>query len=286
MNTNKKIAIVTDTNSSISFDEAKNLGVYLVSMPFIINDKTYYDGKDLTHEEFYRLQAEDANISTSQPSPGDVMDLWDELLTKYDKILHMPMASSLSGSCNSAKMLAADYDGRVIVVDNERVSITLRQAVLDALKYIDEGCEAEEIKDILEKSAFENSIYLSVDTLKYLKKGGRLNPAAAMIGTALNIKPVLEFKGKGLDPYKKTRGSKAAWKEIVKATQNDLETTFKDKNVVLCAAYSGQKEDGDKWIAYLRENFPEYEIDNYSLPLSIATHTGPNGCGLACVVRK
>ena len=286
MNTLKKIALVTDTNSSISFDEAENLGIYLVSMPFIINDKTYYDGKDLTHDEFYKLQAEDANISTSQPSPGDVMDLWDELLTKYDKILHMPMASSLSGSCNSAKMLAADYDGKVIVVDNERVSITLRQAVLDALKYIEEGLEAEEIKDILEKSAFENTIYLSVDTLKYLKKGGRLNPAAAMIGTALNIKPVLEFKGKGLDPYKKTRGQKAAWKEIVKAIRNELETTYKDKNVVLATAFSGQIEDGEKWSAYIRENLPEYEIDNFNLPLSIATHTGPNGCGIACMVAK
>ena len=214
------------------------------------------------------------------------MDLWDELLTKYDKILHMPMASSLSGSCNSAKMLAEDYDGRVIVVDNERVSITLRQAVLDALKLMEEDLEAEEIRDILEKSAFENSIYLSVDTLKYLKKGGRLNPAAAMIGTALNIKPVLEFKGKGLDPYKKTRGQKAAWKEIVKAIRNELETTYKDRNVVLSAAFSGQIEDGEKWITYLRENFPEYEIDNFNLPLSIATHTGPNGCGVACIVTK
>ena len=286
MNTIKKIAIVTDTNSSISNDEAKKLGIYLVSMPFIINNKTYFDGKDLSHEEFYKLQAEDADITTSQPSPGDVMDLWDELLTKYDKIIHMPMAASLSGSCNSAKMLAADYDGKVLVVDNERVSITLRQAVLDAIKYVNEGYEAEEIKDMLERDSFETSIYLSVDTLKYLKKGGRLNPAAAMIGTALNIKPVLEFKGRGLDPYKKTRGLKAAWKEIIKAAKADLDTLYKDKNVVIAAAYSGQPEDGDKWIAYVRENLPEYEIENFSLPLSIATHTGPNGCGLACMIAK
>lgn len=286
MNTTKKIAIVTDTNSSISNEEAKKLGIYLVSMPFIINDKTYFDGKDLTHEEFYKLQDEGADITTSQPSPGDVMDLWDELLEKYDTILHIPMASSLSGSCNSAKMLADDYGKKVVVVDNERVSITLRQAVLDAIKYVNEGFDAKDIKDMLERDAFEATVYLSVDTLKFLKKGGRLNPAAAMLGTALNIKPILEFKGKGLDPFKKVRGQKAAWKEIVKAAKDDLENIYKGENVVISAAFSGQPEDGEKWISYLRENFPEYEIENFSLPLSIATHTGPGGCGLACIIAK
>lgn len=286
MNKKEKIALVSDTNSSVSLDEAKELGIYLISMPFIINDKTYFDGKDLDYDEFYRLQEEGADITTSQPSPGDVMDLWDELLTKYDKVLHMPMASSLSGSCNSAKMLAEDYDGKVLVIDNERVSISLRQAILDALKYIEEGYDAEKIKEMLESSAYESSIYLSVDTLKYLKKGGRLNPAAAAIGTALNIKPVLEFKGKGLDPYKKTRGQKAAWKEIIKATKENIETTFKGKNIVIRTAYSGHPSVGEKWVSYVRENLPEYEIENYRLPLSIATHTGPDGCGIACIIAK
>ena len=286
MNNKERIAIVSDTNSSISMEEAKKLGIYLVPMPFIINDKIYFEGKDLSQDEFYTFQESDADISTSQPSPGDVMDIWDELLEKYDKILHIPMASSLSGSCANAKMLSNDYDGKVIVVDNERVSITLRQAIFDTMKYIEEGYEAEEIKDMLEKDAKEASVYLSVDTLKFLKKGGRLNPAAAAIGTALNIKPVLEFKGSGLDPYKKTRGQKAAWKEIINATKKDLDTVYSGKNVILSAAYSGTTEDGEKWISYIRENFPEYKIENFRLPLSIATHTGPKGCGLACIVAK
>ena len=166
----QKIAVVTDTNSSISIEEAKEMGIYLVSMPFIIDGKTFFENKDLSQNEFYNFLENGADITTSQPSPGDIIDLWDSLLKKYDKILHIPMASSLSGSCNSAKMLAADYDNKVLVVDNKRVSITLRQAVYDALKYIDEGLSAEEIKEQLEKDTYDAIVYLSVDTLKYLKK--------------------------------------------------------------------------------------------------------------------
>ena len=283
---NEKIAVVTDTNSSISVEEAKEMGIYMVSMPFIIDGKTFFENKDLGQNEFYNFLENGADITTSQPSPGDVMDLWDELLEKYDKIIHIPMASSLSGSCNSAKMLAADYDGKVLVVDNKRVSITLRQAVYDALKYIEEGLSAKEIKDQLEKDTYEAIVYLSVDTLKYLKKGGRLSPAAAAIGSVLNIKPVLVFNCDALDPHKKTRGQKAAWKEVISSINASLENDFKGKNVVLCAAYSGSVEDGNKWISYVRENFPDYEIENFRLPLSIATHTGPGGCGLACIVKK
>lgn len=283
---NEKIAVVTDTNSSISVEEAKEMGIYMVSMPFIIDGKTFFENKDLGQNEFYNFLENGADITTSQPSPGDVMDLWDELLEKYDKIIHIPMASSLSGSCNSAKMLAADYDGKVLVVDNKRVSITLRQAVYDALKYIEEGLSSKEIKDQLEKDTYEAIVYLSVDTLKYLKKGGRLSPAAAAIGSVLNIKPVLVFNCDALDPHKKTRGQKAAWKEVISSINASLENDFKGKNVVLCAAYSGSVEDGNKWISYVRENFPDYEIENFRLPLSIATHTGPGGCGLACIVKK
>ena len=283
---NEKIAVVTDTNSSISIEESMDMGIYMVSMPFIIDGKTYYENKDLGQDEFYDFLESGADITTSQPSPGDVLDLWDELLTKYDKVLHIPMASTLSGSCDSAKMLAADYDGKVIVVDNKRVSISLRQAVYDALKYIEEGLSAEEIKEQLEKDTYEAIIYLSVDTLKYLKKGGRLSPAAAAIGSVLNIKPVLVFNCDALDPHKKTRGQKAAWKEVISSIKSSIENDFKGKDVILSSAFSGSTSYGDKWISYVRENFPEYEIENFRLPLSIATHTGPGGCGLACIVKK
>ena len=283
---NNKIAIVTDTNSSISVEESMEMGIYMVNMPFIIDGKTYFENKDLGQDDFYKFLEDGRDITTSQPSPGDVMDLWDELLEKYEYVLHIPMASSLSGSCGSAQMLANDYDGKVVVVDNNRVSITLRQALYDALKYVDEGYSAVEIKEMLERDSKEAVIYLSVDTLKYLKKGGRLSPAAAAIGSVLNIKPVLIFNGDALDPYKKSRGQKAAWKEIINAIKTALENDFAGKNVILNSAYSGTVAEGEKWISYVRENFPGYEIENFRLPLSIATHTGPGGCGLACIVKK
>ena len=189
-----KIAIVTDSNSGITQKEAKELGIRVLPMPFYINGKLFFEDITLTQEEFYRRLEEDADISTSQPSPGDVIDLWDELLEEYDEIIHIPMSSGLSSSCETAQGLAKDYDGRVHVIDNQRISISQRQSVLDAIEMKEKGMSAQEIDDVLMKEKLEASIYITVDTLKYLKKGGRVTPAAAAIGTVLNLKPVLQIQ--------------------------------------------------------------------------------------------
>ena len=222
------IAIVTDSNSGISQAEAKKLGIYVLPMPFFIDEKLYYEDIDLSQEQFYQLLAQDANVSTSQPSPGDVMDLWNSILKEHTEILHIPMSSGLSASCATAQGLAQDYEGKVYVVDNQRVSITMKQSVLDASALVKEGKTAKEIKKILEKEALESSIYLVVDTLKYLKKGGRLTPAAAMIGSLLNIKPVLQIQGGKLDSFAKVLSVKHALKTMIKAMKQDIEKRFQN----------------------------------------------------------
>ena len=193
-----KIAIVTDSNSGITQAQAEELGVYVIPMPFYINEKMYLEGVTLTQEEFYEKLKKDEPISTSQPSPADLCDLWDKLLRDYEEIVHIPMSSGLSSSCASAQMLAQDMDGKVYVVDNQRISVTMRQSVLDAIALAEKGMNAKEIHDILMREKLEASIYITVDTLKYLKKGGRVTPAAAAIGSVLNLKPVLTIQGEKL----------------------------------------------------------------------------------------
>ncbi len=283
--TDTKLAIVTDTNSSISDTESKQLGIFLVPMPFIIDGKTFYENIDLTQEEFFKKMEQCADITTSQPSPGSLIDLWDQLLMTHDKILHIPMSSALSGSMETASMLAKNYDGKVIVVDNQRISVTLKQSVYDAIKLRDEGFSAEQIKEKLESSSADATIYVSVDTLEYLKKGGRITPAIAAIGSLFNIKPILMFKNGNLTPYKKTRGKKAALKELLKAVEYDLEHEYKGKNVTICTAFSGLSDFGDKWNSTVQSYFPDYNVWNSQLSLSIATHTGPGICGIACIVK-
>ena len=189
-----KVAIVTDSNSGITQKEAKELGIRVLPMPFYINGELFYEDITLTQEEFYKKLEEDADISTSQPAPGDVIELWEELLESYDEVIHIPMSSGLSSSCETAIMLSKDFDGKVLVVDNQRISVTQRQSVLDAIQLAEEGKCAQEIYDILMREKLEASIYITVDTLKYLKKGGRITPAAAAIGTVLNLKPVLQIQ--------------------------------------------------------------------------------------------
>lgn len=283
---NNKIAIITDTNSGISQEEADSLNVILLPMPFIINDTMYFEGINLSQDEFYAYLEQDADISTSQPSPGDVMDLWDETLKTYDFIIHIPMSSGLSGSMESATMLAQDYDGKVLVVDNKRISASLRQAVLDAVAWRSQGHSAEEIKEKLEATALDACIYLSVDTLKYLKKGGRVTPAAAALGTVLNIKPILQLQGGKLDAYKKVRGNKAAIKEVLKAMDQEIENRFKGKEVYIHTAYSGSVESGEEWNRIVKEHFPDYDVYNARLPLSIVCHTGAGVCGILCIVKN
>ena len=211
------VAIVTDSNSGISQAEGKELGIYVIPMPFLVDGKLYFEDVDMNKEQFYHFLENDADLSTSQPSPGDVMDLWDKLLKEYDEIVHIPMSSGLSASCSTAMGLARDYDGKVQVVDNQRISVTMQQSVMDAKHLAAAGKSAAQIKEILEKEALESSIYLMVDTLKYLKKGGRITPAAALLGSALNLKPILQIQGDKLDAYKKVRGVKAAKKNMLEA---------------------------------------------------------------------
>lgn len=282
----KKIAVVTDSNSGITQDKAKELGIYVVPMPFYIDGELYYEGINLDRDTFFEKQDADADISTSQPSPGDVMDLWDKILEEgYEEIVHIPMSSGLSGSCQTAMTLAADYDGKVQVVDNQRISITQKQSVLDALQLIEEGKSAARIKEILELEKLESSIYVTLDTLKHLKKGGRITPAAAAIGTVLNLKPVLQIQGEKLDAYAKVRGEKKARKTMKEAAQKDVETRFKraveEEGIYVQAAYTTSKEEADKWVEELKAEFPSYEIQAEPLSLSVSCHIGRGAVAVA-----
>ena len=252
-----KIAIVTDSNSGITQAQAEELGVYVIPMPFYINEKMYLEGVTLTQEEFYEKLKKDEPISTSQPSPADLCDLWDKLLRDYEEIVHIPMSSGLSASCDTAMGLAQEYDGRVHVVDNQRISVTQRQSVLDALTLRDAGRNATQIKQVLEEQKLDSSIYITLETLKYLKKGGRITPAAAAIGTVLNLKPVLQIQGEKLDAYSKTRGKKQAKRVMLKAIQNDWENRFteyvKRGEMCLQSAYTGNQEEAKKLPKYSPE---------------------------------
>ena len=281
------VAIVTDSNSGISQAEGKELGIYVIPMPFLVDGKLYFEDVDMNKEQFYHFLENDADLSTSQPSPGDVMDLWDKLLKEYDEIVHIPMSSGLSASCSTAMGLARDYDGKVQVVDNQRISVTMQQSVMDAKHLVAAGKSAAQIKEILEKEALESSIYLMVDTLKYLKKGGRVTPAAAMIGTVLNIKPVLTIQGEKLDAFEKARGVKQAKKAMIKAMKKDMDKRFAKERAAgimgLHIAYTANdKEVIDGWIAEVKEAFPDFEVDAHPLSLSVACHIGPGALAIAC----
>ena len=280
-----KIAIVTDTNSGMTEEEAEDLGVHLLPMPFIINGTTYFENLDLTQEEFYKYLEEGADLSTSQPAPGDLLALWNKLLKSYDYILHIPMSSTLSSSTASACMFAQEFNGKVLVADNKRISVSLQQAVRDAVTWKKEGLSASEIRDRLEQTSNDANIYLSVDTLKYLKKGGRITPAVAAIGSLFHMKPVLTFKNGDLGVFKKTRGRKSSWKNMLQAVKNDSQTEYKGREVLYAAAYSGEPELGKAWEAYIREEFPEAQVSMTRLPLSISTHLGPGVCGIACMAK-
>ena len=282
-----KIAIVTDSNSGITQEEAKELGIRIVPMPFYINGELYYEDITLTQDEFYEKLETGADISTSQPSPGDVMELWEELLEEYDEVIHIPMSSGLSSSCENAIMLAREFEGKVYVVDNQRISVTQRQSVEDAMMMRDKGMSGEEIVDVLMREKLESSIYITVDTLKYLKKGGRITPAAAAIGTVLNLKPVLQIQGEKLDAFSKARGWKTAKKTMLNAIEKDLNGRFADvkDQMVLGMAYTCSKEEAQEWKAEIEERFPGYEIMEGSLSLSVACHIGPGALAITCMKR-
>ena len=281
-----KIAIVTDSNSGITQEEGRRLGVSVIPMPFFINEKMYLEGITLKQEEFYQWLNSDASISTSQPSPGETMGLWDSLLREYDEIVHIPMSSGLSTTCATAMALAREYEGRVHVVDNQRISVTQRQSVEDAIALRDAGKGGAEIKKILEDEKFNSSIYITLETLKYLKKGGRITPAAAAIGTVLNLKPVLQIQGEKLDAFAKVRGKKQARRTMLKAMKADFEGRFsqfiENNEMCLMAAYTGNPEEAEEWKQEMQEAFPGMEIRMDPLSLSVACHIGYGSLAIAC----
>ena len=281
-----KIAVITDSNSGITQKQAERYGVVVVPMPFLIAGETYFEDVTLTHDAFFARLQEDVDISTSQPSPETVMEIWDKALETSEEIVYIPMSSGLSGSCQTAIMLADDYDGKVQVVDNQRISVTMQQAVMDAKHLAAAGKSAAQIKEILEKEALESSIYLMVDTLKYLKKGGRITPAAALLGSALNLKPILQIQGDKLDAYKKVRGVKAAKKNMLEAMKKDVEGRFSDYatkgQLKLHVAYTTDEETAKQWKEEVQNMFPDIAITRMDpLSFSVTCHTGPGVLAIA-----
>lgn len=283
----KKTAIVTDSNSGITQSRGKELGIYVLPMPFFIDGELFLEDISLTQEQFYERLGADSEISTSQPSPGDVMELWEKLLREYDEIVHIPMSSGLSNSCETAMSIAAEYDGKVQVVNNQRISVTQEQSVYDAMKLRSQGKTAREIREVLEREKFQSSIYITVDTLKYLKKGGRVTPAAAAIGTVLNLKPVLQIQGEKLDAFAKVRGWKAAKKTMLKAIEADLSGRFADvkEDMNLGMAYTCSREEAQEWKKEIQERFPGYEMLEGPLSLSVACHIGPGAMAVTCMKK-
>ena len=284
-----KVAIMTDDNSGMTREEAAGLGIFMMPMPFFINGELTYQSETFTRKDFYNKLAEGADVSTSQPSPGDVMDMWNDILSKgYDEIVYIPMSSGLSSSCQTAKMLADDFDGKVQVADNHRISVTQRRSVQDALAMAAAGMDAEAICKKLEETGLDSTIYITVDTLKYLKKGGRITPAAAALGTLLRLKPVLTIQGEKLDAFAKARTMKQARSMMITAITRDLENRFDDmtgEKTYIDVAHTDNDEMAQELAAELRELFPETEVRVEPLSLSVACHIGPGALAIAATKK-
>lgn len=280
-----RIAIMTDSNSGITQREADELGITVLPMPFYIDEQMYYEGIDLSQEQFYDFLKDDREIKTSMPLVGEVTDKWKQLLQDYDEIVHIPMSSGLSSSYSTAQILAEDFADRVVVVNNQRISVTQRQSVLDAVAMAQKGMSAREICEVLEREKFESSIYIMLDTLYYLKKGGRITPAAAALGTLLKLKPVLQIQGEKLDAFAKARTAKQGRNIMIDAIRKDLDKRFQDpegKGIHLEVAYSKDREAAESFRDEVLELFPDHEIVVMPLSLSIACHIGPGSLALAC----
>lgn len=281
------IAFITDSNSGITQEEAAKYGVYVLPMPFMINEQTYYEGTTISPEEFYQKQVDGAKITTSQPTPDEVTSLWDKVLKEYDEIVYVPMSSGLSSSCQTAKLLALDYDGRVQVADNQRISVTQLRSILDAkLLYEKKGMDAAEIKEFLEKDKFNSSIYIMLDTLTYLKRGGRITATAAALGNILRLKPVLQIQGEKLDAFAKARTGSQGKTIMNTAIRNDITNRFSidgvEHPVWLYIAHSHCPDAAKAYAEEVATEFPGYEIQIQDLPLSIGCHLGPGALALAC----
>ena len=287
-----KTAVLIDSNAGIKKDEAKELGIYLVSTPIIIDGEVYFEEENLTQEQFYEALMSDKDITSSMPSPGDVMDMWDELLKEYDEVAYIPLSSGLSNSCHAAIQLSDEYDGKVQVVDDHRISVTMRQSALDAKWMADNGKSAKEIKEDLEQNAYNSAIYLTVEDLKYLKRGGRVTPAAAALGAVLNIKPVLATKGGKFDAVEKVRGMKKSIAKLLDYTEQTLDKLIEKNNVsqirIGVAGTFLNQEDADNWYNMVKDRFVDIENIEYDpLSLVVAVHTGPNaaGIGISVILR-
>ncbi|MDE6850951.1 MAG: DegV family protein [Lachnospiraceae bacterium] len=279
----ERIAVVTDSNSGITSEEADAWGVTVIPMPFLIEDKIYYENITLTQEQFYNMLSDNVDISTSQPSPEDVTKIWDDLLETVDAVVHIPMSSGLSGSCQTALMLAQDYDGRVQVVNNQRISVTQKQSVRDAMQLAASGMTAAEIREKLEEVKMESSIYIMLDTLKYLKKGGRITPAAAALGTALRLKPVLQIQGEKLDAYSIAKTTKKGVAKMLSAMEEDIQNRFGGvENVHLEVAHTNNEKAALEFRDMIREHFGAEEIIVDPLSLSVSCHIGSGALAIAC----
>ncbi len=283
-----KVAVTTDSNSGITQKMGKEMGVFVTPMPFVIGDETFYEDINLTQDSFYEKLNDDENISTTQPSPETVMDLWNELLKEYDSIIHIPMSSGLSGSCQTATMLSREeeYERKVFVVDNQRISVTQRQSVIDAKNMADKGMAASDIYDLLMKVKLEASIYIMVDTLKYLKKGGRITPAAAALGTILRLKPVLQIQGEKLDAFAKARTINQAKTMMINAVKSDVEKRFGGdiNNIWIQIAHTDNEIEAMNFKSEILAAFPGYnpaDIIIAPLSLSISCHIGPGALAFA-----
>lgn len=275
-----KIAILTDTNSGINEQMQKKLGVFAVPMPVIIDGKDYFEGVSITQEEFYQRLRHGANVSTSQPAPGQLIEKWDGLLEEYDEVVYIPMSGGLSSSVKTARALAGGYRGKVHVVDNRRVSVTLRQAVLEAKELADAGESAESIAKHLERDGRNASIYLAVNTLEFVKRSGRVTAAAAAISSIINIKPVLQIQGEKLDAYDRVRGMSGAMDVMISGLQKDRADRFADQRVTIRASYAGDEVRGELWRKKLQGEFPNLSIEKDPLSISIACHTGEGALGV------
>ena len=285
-----KTAIMTDTNSGINKKEANELGIFLLPMPVIVKDKTYLEGIDISLGEMYEMMEDGIETSTSQPSPGSLMEMWDDILEEYDEVVHIPMTSGLSGSCENARGLARGYKGRVIVVDNHRISVPQRESVLEAKKMADMGKNGQEIAEYLEESGKDSSIYITVSDLKYLQRSGRLGSTSAFLGSLLNIKPILTIQGEKIDAFAKCRGIKLCERKMIEALENDINVRFKDvpkENIqVVVAGTLKEQDEIDEWTKAVQEAFPYSRVYYNALPCSILSHAGPGCKGLGAVVKK
>ena len=286
-----KIAIATDTNSGITAMEGEKLGVFVLAMPVNLEETIHYEGIDITSEQLYDAMRQHRDVSTSQPSPGQLMELWDGILAKgYDEIVYIPMSSGLSGSCQSAALFAQDYDGRVQVVDNHRISVTQKESVISALRLVEQGHDAGQIRDFLEKHAYDASIYITVDSMEYLKKGGRVTPAAATLATVLNLKPVLTIQGDKLDAFAKVRGMKLAESKMIEAIHQDRAERFKDvpesRLLIETAGTLENEELAESWRQQVQAEFPFAKVSYANLPCSIACHLGMNSVAAVIMTEE